>query len=521
MDAEKVAIIDLGTNTFHLLITEINERDDFIVKEKYKEPVKLGEGGITSGKITQEAFDRGIAALKKFKTLITSMGAQQIFAFATSAIRSASNGKTFIDHAQVEAGIDIKVINGNEEASLIFEGVKNGIQLPWKKYTLLVDIGGGSVEFIVAYENKPRLLRSLNIGAARLLETIRPGDPITAKQLEHAYSYIREQMSGLLEELKDFDLGLLVGSSGSFETLGSLVAHRSKDFLSVENLNSYVFNHQDFDEIHRELIRKSRRERLEMEGMETMRVDMIVMGSIIIDVLLQELGVKEIMVSSFALKEGIFYRYIDEKKQRMEQLIGPADRNLRSKAIRNLSKKFFNEKDHGLKVSELAIDIFRQLKSLHQYGEKEEELLAYAALLHDMGYYVNRSGHHKHGQYIIMNSGLSGFSNDELLIMGNLVRYHRKGLPTRDHFHFKVLDPYHRTLVRVLAGILRIADNLDRGHRSHVKKIHISIDGADILFDIESGNGNIDIEITSAMDQRKLLESVLEKHIMIRQMETV
>lgn len=514
MDSEKVAIIDLGTNTFHLLITELNERDDFVVKEKYKEPVKLGEGGITKGHIGQEAYDRGLKALKKFRQLINSKGASKVFAYATSAIRGASNGAEFVKQAKEEADIAIRIINGNEEASLIYEGVKNGVQLPWDKYSLLVDIGGGSVEFIVAYENKPLLLRSIDIGAARLIETIEPGDPVTADDLKRTREHLEEKMGSLLQELKDFDLDLLCGSSGTFETIGSLVAHKNEDLLSVDNLNSYRMRSKDVKSIHSKLLKSSRKDRLQIKGMDPLRVDMIVMGSIIVDMLTQELNIKNIMVSNYALKEGIFYRYIDEKRQRLNHLIGNADKNLRSKSIQMLGKKLNYERDHGLKVSELALSLYRQLRPWHKFGEPEEELLKYGALLHDIGYFLNRSGHHKHGQYFIMNSGLSGFSNDELLIMGNLVRYHRKGLPTRDHFHYKILKQEHRNLLRVMAGILRIADHLDRGHAGNVESVKVTVT-EDILHIGVVPNGNADIEIASASGQTKLMELMFDRVVVI------
>ena len=516
MDSEKVAIIDLGTNTFHLLIAEVNERDDFVVKEKYKEPVKLGEDGITQGHIGKKAYARGIKALKKFRQLINSKGAAKVLAYATSAIRGASNGEEFVKQAKEEADIAIRVINGNEEASLIFEGVKNGVQLPWNKYALLLDIGGGSVEFTVTYENKPLLLRSIDIGAARLIETIDPSDPISKEDLKRTQKHLKEKMGGLIEELKEFDLDLLCGSSGTFETIGSLIAHKNDDILSVENMNAYRFTSKEFEGVHHQLLKSGRSDRLKMKGMDPLRVDMIVMGSIIVEMLLRELGIKKVLVSLFALKEGIFYRYIEDKRQRLNHLIGHADKNLRAKSVRMLGKKLKYERDHGVKVSELAISLYRQLRPLHRFGETEEELLKYGALLHDIGYFLSRSGHHKHGQYFIMNSGLSGFSNDELLIMGNLVRYHRKGLPTRDHFHYKILKQNHRDLVRLMAGILRVADHLDRGHAGNVETVNVTIT-QDLVHIGVVPHANADIEIASASNETKLLELVLDRVVVIEE----
>ena len=299
MTDETVAIIDLGTNTFHLLIVEISERDEFMVKEKFKEPVKLGESGITTGKIAEVAFERGIAALINFKKLIDSRKATRILAFATSAVRSASNGPLFISEAKKKTGIDIRTINGNEEASLIFTGVKNGVQLPYNEPVLLVDIGGGSVEFIVTKENKPVLLRSLNIGAARLMETFKYSDPITKEELNTATQFLKQEMKGLIQELQEFNIKKIIGSSGTFETLGTIIAYQKKDILSLEHMNGYRFSKESFLGVFEKLQATNREGRLKMAGMDPMRADLIVMGSVVVNILCSELTVETFILSSF------------------------------------------------------------------------------------------------------------------------------------------------------------------------------------------------------------------------------
>lgn len=514
--SESVAIIDLGTNTFHLLIAEIDERDDFKITEKFKEPVELGEGGLDSGKIVPKAFARGIKALKKLKKLMVARHVSTVQAFATSAIRSASNGKDFIEKAKAEAGIDIRVINGNEEASLIFDGVRNGVQLPPDKDVLIIDIGGGSVEFIVTRDGKAQLLRSLDIGAARLLGRFQPSDPIAASEYEALEAYLEEKMKGLLAEFNEFDIQLIVGSSGTFETVAAIVAHTKNDTLSSENLNSYRFSSKEFRRVHSTLKSSNRQERLAISGMDPMRVDMILMGSAMINLITDRIGVKELMVSNYALKEGILYRFIDDQTERIHKAMGNTARNLRAKSIRNLCEKYHYDKAHGLKVSEIAQSIFDQLTPLHPFGDLARELLRYASMLHDIGQFVNRSGHHKHGQYLVMSSGLSGFSHDEVVILGNVIRYHRKNPPTRDHFHFKVLAQRQRLMVRVLSGILRIADHLDRGHRHLVKSVKISIGSKTLKF-VVTATDVIDLEISSAMAERELLESAIGRTITIVQ----
>ncbi len=516
MQEKRLAIIDLGTNTFHLMIARIDEREDFSIEEKFKESVKLGEGGINKGEISEKAFQRGIKALKKFRKLIHTKRADEVRAFATSAIRSASNGAEFVQAAKRDAGIDIRVINGNEEASLIYDGVRNGVQLPYEQDTLIIDIGGGSVEFIVSRDGKPQLLRSLPLGAARLLEAVVPDDPISTYQLDNAYALVRKILEPLVHELREFDLKLMVGSSGSFETLGAMIALRNEDVLSSGRLNSYRFSVEAFQDIFGRIVSANRDERLAMSGMEAMRVDMIVMAGIIIDSLVHELEIAELMVSAYALKEGILFRYIEEQKERIHKLLGNTARNVRAKAVKNLAEKYNYYEGHSLKVSEHGSSLYNQLAHLHPFGKAEEEVLRYGCLLHDIGHFINRSGHHKHGQYIIMHSGLSGFSHDELVVLGNIVRYHRKSLPTRDHFHYKILDQRSRYLVRLLAGILRIADNFDRGGRGRINGFKVHTDQLTIRIEVQAEVA-VDIEIQCALDQKTLLEQVLDREILITQ----
>ena len=488
----------------------------FIIREKFRDPVKLGEGGITAGKIANKAFLRGIEALKKFKKIILARGVGKIFAFATSAIRSASNGQDFITAAKEETAIDIQIINGNEEAALIFEGVKSGVAMPFYENCLIVDIGGGSVEFIVTYENKAQLLRSVDIGAARMLEIIQPHDPPTKEQVNRTVDYFQEELKGLLKELKEFNIKMVVGSSGSFETLGAMIAYKNGDVLAAGNLNGYKFSANNFSTVFKRISKLKSRERMKVPGMDSTRVDMIIMGSILVNLLLTELDIKEVMISNYALKEGILSRFIQEKHERIRHLMGPTEKTIRAKAIRNFGKKFVQDEKHGLKVSEIATSIFDQLKPYHNLGEWEREILKYASLLHDIGHFLNRSGHHKHGQYLIMNSSLSGFSNDELIVLGNVVRYHRKSLPSRDHFHFKVMPQEQRNTIRTLAGILRVADNLDRGHRNLVKGVNLTFNAKAITINVLADQV-VDIEVSAANEAKELMEQAYSRKVNVQQ----
>jgi len=222
------------------------------------------------------------------------------------------------------------------------------------------------------------------------------------------------------------------------------------------------------------------------------------------------------MTSSFALKEGILNRYIREKKNRLAQFMGHSEQNLRTRATQNLAIKFRYEQDHALKVSELATQIFDGLQSIHNMERSDKEMLQYACILHDIGKFIHVSGHHKHGQYIIANSNLSGFNQTELLFISNIVRYHRRSHPKLEHDSFQPLSEFDQSKVRFLAGILRIADNLDRGHREFVNHVVVNLYSEKIIIEVHSVN-DVEMEIKFASDNAGLLEAMSERKIEIVQ----
>lgn len=511
-----LAIIDLGTNTFHLLIVELGEDEQYIIREKFKEPVKLGEGGINSGEIAPRAYKRGIAALAKFAKLIESRGVEDVLAFGTSALRSAKNAKDFIKEARRAAGVKVRVIGGNEEAALIYKGVRRGVAFPPGEDVLLVDIGGGSVEFIVGDPQEAKLLRSLKLGAARLLEAVNPQDPITEADIEKAHAIIGEQLDPLLEELKEFQLSTLVGSSGTFETLSALAAYDAGDLMSMDKPNGYTYSPAIFNQLRDKLLRSTREQRKGFAGMDPVRIDMILMGVILVDYVLQRLELEQILVSEFALKEGILYDYLEELHDSMGKPSSKAS-SLREKTVLGLCKRYNVDMGHSEQVAKLAGKLFDLLKPHHNLGPEARNMLVYAAYLHDIGHFIKRSGHHKHGQYILLNSELPGFNSNEIHLLANLVRYHRKSLPTPEHFHYNVLYPADKDMIRKLGGLLRIADNLDRGHRHLIEDIRLGPGTTHSLLLWVSAKESVEIELEAARHATEMFDQAFGLRLKLEQ----
>ena len=298
----RVAIIDVGTNTFNLLIAEVSKNH---FKEIYgsKLPVKLGEGSINKHYIQPKAFKRGIDALKVYRKTIDKYNAEKTIALATSAIREARNGDLFIKTAKKESGIAVKKISGNEEAELIYSGIRKAVRLNNKK-SLIMDIGGGSTEFIIANGKKIFWKKSFLLGAARLLDRFDPSDPITDKQIKKIENYLSKELRSLFSQAKKIQPRELIGSSGSFESLAEMIAYRFYSPRILEGKTAYTFKLDDCKDIYSIILKSTRARRLRMKGLIKMRVDMIVVSSIFVNLIVQKLNIKKIRLSTYSLKEG-------------------------------------------------------------------------------------------------------------------------------------------------------------------------------------------------------------------------
>ena len=295
----KTAIIDLGTNTFNLLIVEGEQ-----ILFKTKIAVKLGEGGITEGFIAEAPFQRGLDALQTHLHTINKYQVEHTLAFATSAIRSASNGKEFVQQAKEQLGLDIQVIDGDREAELIYLGVRKALNLG-EHNNLIMDIGGGSTEFIICSQNKIFWKQSFQLGAARLKEKFQPQDPISTKDISDLENYLEIGLLPLWNALKKHPCDTLIGSSGSFDTLSEVIAHQFYHIAILNGKTTYSFKLSDYHWLHKHLLERTLQERLDTPGMIPMRADMIVIASVFINYLIKRQNIHAMKLSIYALKEGI------------------------------------------------------------------------------------------------------------------------------------------------------------------------------------------------------------------------
>jgi exopolyphosphatase / guanosine-5'-triphosphate,3'-diphosphate pyrophosphatase len=300
--AEKVAIIDCGTNTFHLMIVSIEDGStNVIFKEKVA--VKIGEGGINKKIIQPAAIDRALTTIKYFNSVIIEHNVKRTYGFATSAFRNAENGNLLKDLILKKTSIEINIISGDREAQLIFNGVNNALNIG-ENPALVMDIGGGSVEFIIGSSSKVYWKGSFEIGAQRLVDLFHKTDPINNDEINELNSYLEIKLPELSNALNQWKPKTLVGSSGTFDTLSDIYSLKEGLIIS-EDQTEVPLTLAAYWEIHKEIIQKNRLERLRIPGMIEMRVDMIVVASILINFILVKYPFENLRASTHALKEGV------------------------------------------------------------------------------------------------------------------------------------------------------------------------------------------------------------------------
>lgn len=310
----RIAVIDLGTNTFNLLVVETKEDQTYQIIYNNKLPVKLGKSGIDKKEIRPDAITRGLNAIERHLQTIREYGAEKVFAFATSAVRSARNGEQFVKMIRQRFNLEVDVINGDREAELIYFGVKQAVSLDHEKI-LILDIGGGSNEFIIADQEHIYWKKSYPLGVARLLAKFKPSDPISIEEIEFISNYLEERLSDLFDEFRKHKITTLVGASGSFETIAAMIRAEDPNFESETGTmpESFDIDLTDFENLYQKLVNSTLKERKQMKGLESMRLEMIVVATLIVKFILQKLKLQRLIQSNFALKEGVVYELLNLK----------------------------------------------------------------------------------------------------------------------------------------------------------------------------------------------------------------
>lgn len=513
--AKRIAAIDLGTNSFHAVIVDIYPDGSFRTVDKLKEMVILAEKGMGSY-LSGEAMERGLAALKKIKILCDSQGVERILAYATSAIREALNGGEFIQRMIDEVGVKALAIPGKMEAELIGHAVQHAISLD-EKPVLMVDIGGGSVEFIIADKEEFFYSASKKIGVARMAAQFVSTDPVKKKEQKKLRKHFKQELKDLFEAVEAHPVDTIVGSSGTMENIATMIANRNSISKSM-TLNEIEFTADEYRDFHTYFIKLDRSERLKEKGLDEKRVDIIAPGLVLLRYLISKLEIKNVKISEQALREGMILHYIKREKEKLELELFADFPDPRRRSVFELLRKCSWHELHSTHVTNMALKLFDTLQDELKLPDQDRELLEYAGYMHDIGYYISHRKHHKHALYLIRHADLHGFKDEEIQIMANVARYHRRSTPKSRHKYYDRLDKSVKGRVRKLSGILRVADGLDRSHYQNVKNLDIDISDDEITLYITT-EADPELEIWGAMRKRQLFEEVTGRVLKIYPMD--
>jgi len=502
----RVACIDMGSNAIRFVAAEFVNDTEHQVLVSERSAVRLGHGVFLSGKMDPAAMDAASAALTGFRASMDAEGIRHYRAVATSAVRESGNGDEFVERVRDEAGIDLEVISGSEEARLVHLAVSTRIPLGNRRW-LLVDLGGGSVEVSLVDQHGTFWSESHTMGSVRLLEELTEAgaDPGRFRRLLEEYiSVLRVPPAAGGRQIAGY-----IATGGNIEAIAKLGGYAPDEgvmTLSLETLRTVI----------ERLARMSFRERVSELGLREDRADVVLPAALVYERLAELSESVEIVVPHVGIKEGVLYDLVNRLTRHSDH----EDRQVRevTASAVTLGRKYMFDEAHARQVAGLALELFDQTRPLHELQQVDRKILQAAALLHDIGQFVSFKGHHKHSLYLISNSELPNFSNREMLLVANVARYHRKGDPAAHHPYFAQLSEFEQSRVLRLGALLRLADSLDREHLQRTRDVRVRVSDREVVLWL-GGEGGLLLEGWSLKKKSQLFQKVFGKKVRLRFVE--
>ena len=507
----KLAVIDIGTNSIHMVLAEILPDAGYKIVDRFKDMTRLGDGAFAAKRLSDAAIARALTILKTLVTLARNKGFEQIAAVATSAVREARNGGDFVNLVAEHTGLTVRVISGTEEARLIFLGVKNNIALS-DEPSLVIDIGGGSVELIAGSRDRMLHASSLKLGAIRLVDQFLAKAPPSASMVRALEKEVSGKLKAVLETIKVRAFDAVIATSGMAGNVAAII-HMKLTGRPLSQLNLATITLKDIRGIESELARSSIKERLAIPGLDPKRVDTLLPAAIVLRCVLELTGRDEMTLCDKAIREGVLYDFIARHREGLKAEHDIPD--VRRRNVMGLARRCQAHESHARHVAGLALRLFEQTTRLHGLSEQERGWLEYAALMHDIGHLINHRQHHKHAYYLITNSDMGGFAADEIEVIANIARYHRRATPALKHQGYQSLTPRLKRVVRILSALLRIADGLDRTHFAVVRTVKVKA-GKSVTIEAMV-TGDAEMELWAAKNRADLFEQVFRKPVRFTQ----
>jgi exopolyphosphatase/guanosine-5'-triphosphate,3'-diphosphate pyrophosphatase len=499
----RLAAIDVGTNSMRMIIAEVESPATYAILDDERAQTRLGEGLYETGRIGDKSFERSLEALGTMKAIADGNEVDEMRVIATSAIREAENGDEFVQAARDRFGVEIEVIPAEEEAQLAFRSVLQHFRLD-EGPTSIVDIGGGSMEVVLVAGTVIEDVHSLALGAVRLTELYVHSDPVERDDWKALRRGIRREIRDHLGK-PSFTTPTMIGSGGTFSALAAMSQYERHG--EVGTTHGYVLSQADLVHLLDRLRETPLKQRKQIGGLNPERADIILAGAAAVERLARVLGVQRIIVNERGIRDGVLLEMIGRRFPEVPDV--PLHEN-RLDWVRSFGRKCHTNEPHCEQVARLAGQLFDALQERFDLDPADRELLVAAALLHDVGYLIGHPKHHKHSYHIISHSGLPGFTGREIELIALLARYHRRAHPKKSHPEFGRLSPDDRRRVRKLAGILRIADGLDRTHGQAARTLNVEADDDTVRIEVVA-DSNPEVDLWDANRKAGLFESAFDR----------
>ncbi|MEO8258664.1 MAG: Ppx/GppA phosphatase family protein [Acidobacteriota bacterium] len=511
----RIAAIDIGTNSLHMIVVRVRPDFSFEVIDREKEMVRLGAGGLDGRALTPDAVHAALQVLSKFRRLAESHRVDEIVAVATSATREAENGGEFLKAVTAQTGIRPRVISGVEEARLIHMAAVYGVSVPGD-VTVVIDIGGGSVEITRGTAASVELRRSFKLGVIRLTERFGKSDPLAPRDERRLVRHIGAEAGEYLDQIARAGFDRVIGTSGTILSLGAVASADPGHSPGVSLRNRRIPARQ-LRRVRKQIVALSLEERLRVPGLDPRRADLAAAGSVLLDTIVRRLGATELTLCDFSLREGLILDYIARHRKQIAQVDRYPD--VRRRSVIELAERCNYWPEHASQVARIAVSLFEQTRGVHALTDRERQWLEYAALLHDIGVHISYESHHKHSYYLIKNGDLRGFEPDEIDAIALVARFHRRATPDRHHAEYAGLRRPQRRAVRALAAILRLAESLDRSHSQIISSLELHDRGEDALLQVRT-SGDAELELWAATRHAAPFARLLGKPLHVEVSET-
>ncbi len=498
-DNIKVAVVDIGSNSLRLQISEVKDKS-YRVLEDYKEMLRLGDSIYTQGFFSKENIESIVATLKNVKRLAESKGCETIRAIATAAFREADNLGETLAVIEEECGLKVEVISGQEEAKLTYIAASANFELK-NRSAVISDIGGGSAEYTVVRNNQVEKAKSLPLGCNRLTREFLPDDPPKSAQI----LAMKEHIGHIIERLKlPKGLEMMICTGGSMNNVAYICHYNDRNVR--DSLVKYV-ERKYLKKFISDIRSKPTADRVKIEGMEEKRADIILAAAIQTDMILEETGIDGFYTLTGGLRVGLTIDTIN--KMGIELPFQNSMDSVRYSRLVEIGNKFDFDEAGAFQVAKLAKMLFAGVRDALALNDRDWLLLEAAALLRDIGKHIAYSKHHKHAYYMIKHSELVGYTHEEIEVIANIARYHRKSPPKAAHEEFAALTPEMREKVEKLSALLRLAISLDRTHKGLIDSLEVTVNENEVEIKLVTEN-DITMEIKDFERNRDLLVKLLK-----------